>query len=188
MEKSIQFVTVHGPESTGKTTLALALANAFALPWIAEEARNHIFEGQSFTEYDILRLAQLQYKVEKEAIQSKESTLIVADTNLINFVVWLTWENFTVPQWLIKAIDNQPYRYNLLLQVDVPWVNDGFRKIPDQSLRDEWFTLYAQTLDKYGLHYEVIDGDYTSRENMATSLLQDWLKNNYPSFSSKENN
>lgn len=182
MEKSIQFVTVHGPESTGKTTLALALANAFALPWIAEEARNHIVEGQSFNEDDILRLAHLQYKVEKEVIQSEESALIVADTNLINFVVWLTWENFTVPQWLIKAIDNQPYRYNLLLQVDVPWVNDGFRKIPDQSLRDEWFTLYAQTLDKYGLHYEVIDGDYTSRENMATSLLKDWLNNNYPSF------
>ena len=86
-----------------------------------------------------------------------------------------SWENFTVPQWLIEAIDNQPYRYNLLLQVDVPWVNDGFRTISDQSLRRKWFTLYAQTLDQYGLHYEVIDGDYTSRENMAKSLLQDWL-------------
>ena len=175
MEKSIQFVTVHGPESTGKTTLALALANAFSLPWIAEEARNHIIEGQRFTEKDILRLAQLQYEAEKKAIQSQESGLILVDTNLINFVVWLSWENFTVPQWLTEAIDNQPYRYNLLLQVDVPWVNDGFRTISDQSLRRKWFTLYAQTLDQYGLYYEVIDGDYTSRENMAKSLLQDWL-------------
>lgn len=175
MEKSIQFVTVHGPESTGKTTLALALANAFTLPWIAEEARNHIVEGHHFTEKDILRLAQLQYEAEKNAIQSQESGLILADTNLINFVVWLSWENFTVPQWLVEAIKNQPYRYNLLLQVDVPWVNDGFRNISDQSLRDIWFTLYAQTLDQYGLQYEVIDGDYTSRENMAKSLLQDWL-------------
>ena len=175
MEKSIQFVTVHGPESTGKTTLALALADAFTLPWIAEEARNHIVEGQSFTEKDILRLAQLQYGAEKKAIQSQESGLILADTNLINFAIWLTWENLTVPSWLIGAIKNQPYRYNLLLQVDVPWVNDGFRNISDQSLRDKWFTLYAQTLDQYGLHYEVIDGDYTSRENMAKSLLQNWL-------------
>ena len=175
MEKSIQFVTVHGPESTGKTTLALALANAFTLPWIAEEARNHIVKGQGFTEKDILRLAQLQYEAEKKAIQSQESGLILADTNLINFVVWLSWEKLTVPQWLIEAIGNQPYRYNLLLQVDVPWVNDGFRNISDQSLRDKWFTLYAQTLDQYGLHYEVIDGDYTSRENMAKSLLQNWL-------------
>ena len=84
MEKSIQFVTVHGPESTGKTTLALALADAFTLPWIAEEARNHIVEGQSFVK-DILRLAQLQYEAEKKAIQSQESGLILADTNLINF-------------------------------------------------------------------------------------------------------
>ena len=174
MEKSIQFVTVHGPESTGKTTLALALANAFTLPWIAEEARNHIIEGQRFTEKDILRLAQLQYEAEKKAIQSQESGLTLADTNLINFVVWLSWEKLTVPQWLIEAIKNQPYRYNLLLQVDVPWVNDGFRNISDQSLRDKWFTLYGQTLDQYGLHYKVIDGDYTSRENMAKSLLQDW--------------
>ena len=98
MEKSIQFVTVHGPESTGKTTLALALANAFTLPWIAEEARNHIIEGQRFTEKDILRLAQLQYEAEKKAIQSQESGLILVDTNLINFVVWLSWEeSFTVP-------------------------------------------------------------------------------------------
>ncbi|OUW84964.1 MAG: hypothetical protein CBD74_03840 [Saprospirales bacterium TMED214] len=122
-----------------------------------------------------MRLAQLQYEAEKKAIQSQESALILVDTNLINFVVWLTWENFTVPQWLVEAIKNQPYRYNLLLQVDVPWVNDGFRNISDQSLRDKWFTLYAQTLDEYGLRYEVIDGDYTSRENMAKSLLQDWL-------------
>ena len=176
MEKSIQFVTVHGPESTGKTTLALALANAFTLPLIAEEARNHIVEAHHFTEKDILRLAQLQYEAEKKAIQSQESGLILADTNLINFVVWLSWENFTVPQWLIAAIDNQPYRYNLLLQVDVPWVNDGFRNISNQSLRRKWFTLYAQTLDQYGLHYEVIDGDYTSRGKKAKGLLQDWLK------------
>lgn len=175
MEKSIQFVTVHGPESTGKTTLALALTETFTLPWIAEEARNHIVEGQSFTEKDILRLAQLQYKVEKKAIESQESELILADTNLINFVVWLIWENFTVPSWLVEAIKNQPYRYNLLLQVDVPWVNDGFRNISDQHLRIKWFTLYAQTLDLYGLRYEVIEGDYTSRENMAKRLLQDWL-------------
>ncbi|MEC8757575.1 MAG: ATP-binding protein [Bacteroidota bacterium] len=176
MEKSIQFVTVHGPESTGKTTLALALANAFTLPWIAEEARNHIIEGQRFTEKDILRLAQLQYEAEKKAIQSQESGLTLADTNLINFVVWLSWEKLTVPQWLIEATKNQPYRYNLLLQVDVPWVNDGFRNISEQSLRRKWFTLYAQTLDQYGLHYEVIDGDYTSRGKMAKVLLQDWLK------------
>ena len=108
MEKSIQFVTVHGPESTGKTTLALALANAFTLPWIAEEARNHIVEAQHFTEKNILRLAQLQYEAEKKAIQSQESGLILVDTNLINFVVWLTWENFTVPQWLIAAIIISP--------------------------------------------------------------------------------
>ena len=176
MEKSIQFVTVHGPESTGKTTLALALADAFTLPWIAEEARNHIVEGQSFLGKDILRLAQLQYEAEKKAIQSQESALILADTNLINFVVWLVWENFTVPQWLVEAIKNQPYRYNLLLQVDVPWMNDGFRNISDQSLRNKWFSLYAQTLDQYGLHYEVIDGDYTSRGKKAKGLLQDWLK------------
>ena len=103
MEKSIQFVTLHGPESTGKTTLALALANAFTLPWIVEEARNHIIEA-TFTEKDILRLAQLQYEAEKKAIQSQESGLILADTNLINFVVWLSWEKLTVPQWLIEAI------------------------------------------------------------------------------------
>ena len=181
MEKSIQFVTLHGPESTGKTTLALALANACTLPWIAEEARNHIVEAQHFTEKDILRLAQLQYEAEKKAIQSPESGLILADTNLINFVVWLSWEKLTVPQWLIEAIGNQPYRYNLLLQVDVPWVNDGFRNISDQSLRDKWFTLYAQTLDQYSLQYEVINGDYTSRENKAKSLLKDWLKNSCPS-------
>ena len=82
----------------------------------------------------------------------------------------------TVPQWLIEAIKNQPYRYNLLLQVDVPWVNDGFRNISEQSLRRKWFTLYAQTLDQYGLHYEVIDGDYTSRGKKAKGLLQNWLK------------
>ncbi|MEC8626870.1 MAG: ATP-binding protein [Bacteroidota bacterium] len=181
MEKSIQFVTVHGPESTGKTTLALALADAFTLPWIAEEARNHIVKGQSFTEKDILRLAKLQYEAEKRAIESQESGLILADTNLVNFAVWLFWENFTVPTWLIRAIKTQPYRYNLLLQVDVPWVNDGFRNISDQSLRDKWFTLYAQTLDQYSLQYEVINGDYTSRENMAKSLLKDWLKNSCPS-------
>jgi nicotinamide riboside kinase len=174
LKKSIQFVTVHGPESTGKTTLALALANTFTLPWIAEEARNHIVGGQTFTEKDILRLALLQYEAEKKAILSKEGALILADTNLINYAVWLTWENFTVPLWLKKAISKQPYRYNLLLQVDVPWVNDGFRKISDQSLRRKWFMLYAQILDNYGLYYEVIDGDYTSRENMAISLLEKW--------------
>jgi HTH-type transcriptional repressor of NAD biosynthesis genes len=54
------------------------------------------------------------------------------------------------------------YDYYFLFDTDVPWVADGLRDLGEK--RGEMFRVFKSELDKRGLKYELVRGDYTSRE------------------------
>ena len=140
------------------------------------EAWNCVVEDKAFWERAFCSIAQLQYEAEKKLFNSRKA-LSLRDTNFgLQSLEVICLGKFYCPAMVSKAIKNQLTDIiHFLTSRCARWNFWRLWNISDQSLRRKWFTLYAQTLDQYGLHYEVIDGDYTSRENMAKSLLQDWL-------------
>jgi len=101
-------ICVTGPESTGKTTLAIRLAEALAAPLVEEVARSWLTEraiAQAEThprdapdaalqryEYgpaDVLEIARAQFDAEAAALRSG-APVVVADTDLTVIRVW--WE------------------------------------------------------------------------------------------------
>ena len=61
-------IVITGPESSGKTTLAQALAAHYRVPWVAEYARDYLERlTQPYQEKDLLAIAQgqMQWKMSK---------------------------------------------------------------------------------------------------------------------------
>ena len=74
MEKStadIIKIAIVGPESTGKSTLAQALAEYYNEPWVPEMARSYMANlNRPYTLNDIIVIAKLQLEEEQTLIQN----------------------------------------------------------------------------------------------------------------------
>ena len=82
-------VCLTGPESTGKSTLAEALACEFAAPMVPEIARDYLTSIDEYDNKDVLAIAHLQLAAE-QAIADTAPRLMICDTDLLVLRIW--WE------------------------------------------------------------------------------------------------
>src|SRR5688572_19522645 len=67
-------ITIVGPESSGKTTLARELASIFGAPWVPEYAREYLEGlGRPYVENDLNRIAEGQLGVIYEVCSRQSS-------------------------------------------------------------------------------------------------------------------
>ena len=68
---------------------------------------------------------------------------------------------------------NQVFDKYILLDIDVPWVDDGTREFPHK--REEHLNLIKKNLDNYGIDYEVVSGDYDERFEKGLKIIEEIL-------------
>ena len=144
-----------GPESTGKTSSALAYSTKNNAYYVEEFARSYLKEiGLNYSESDILRIAKAQIELEKNAILNHADRVIVLDTELITIQIWLEFYDYTVPSWIIDHIQSSDYDY-WLFNTDLPWVADGLRNNPND--RNILFKLFEKKLIAYQKRYKIVE-------------------------------
>ena len=81
-------IIITGPESSGKTTLAKALAAHFKTVSVPEFAREYIDQlGRPYVESDLLEIAKGQLRLENE-MAKRASNFLFCDTDLITIKIW----------------------------------------------------------------------------------------------------
>ena len=163
-------VALLGTESTGKTTLAQGLAERFDTAWVREYGREYCDTrpAMSLTLPDFEAIAWAQATIEDEAAVNANRVLI-CDTELHTTATWSDLTIGTRPAWLTAAARARRYDLVLLLEHDLPWVDDGTRVLRDrrvehtQRIRDE--------LDAAGRRYVTLAGSYAERELHAARLV-----------------
>lgn len=188
METSIQQsptpslrIVLYGPESTGKTTLAKALAAHYQTQWVPEFARDYLQEKwereQAVCDLDdLLPIAHGQLLAENEAV-NKAHELLFCDTNCWVTKVWSEthFEGYCAPE--IKALcATTHYDLYLLTHTDLPWVKDDLRDRPDQ--REQMFHHFKQQLIDHQLPFIEVGGTQHHRLKHAIQKLEDWRKKN----------
>lgn len=160
-------IVLTGPESTGKTTLASALARRFRSPWLPETSRLYAEEvKRDLTATDAALIAQRAIDAEDAALEP-DPPLLLLDTDLISTVVYVRHYYGPCPAWIEAAARARRGDLYLLCAPDLPWNADGVRDRP--ARRQEMFGLFEAALQEFGCVSADVSGLGTARERAALS-------------------
>lgn len=152
-------IALTGPESVGKSTLAINLAEHFKGIVVTEFARDYIENlHRKYTYIDVETIARKQVDQYIQISEKFSATNQYAffDTFLIITKVWFNVVYNRYPNWLENAIHKYQMDLYLLCYPDLPWIADGVRE--NEDLRTQLFETYKQELDNYGFNYQIIKG------------------------------
>lgn len=157
----VKRIVLTGPESTGKTTMAQQLADHFHTAWVQEYGRDYFVQHGGIRELaDLSRIAEGQVRLEDEALLHANK-LLFCDTDLIVTQVWSEIYFERCPQDVIDLSYTRRYDLHLLMDIDIPWEDDGTREFP--QLRDWHFKRLKAELDRRKLPYVLISGNDEER-------------------------
>lgn len=150
-------VGIIGPESTGKSSLALYLAHRYKGTYVPEYARTYIEQkgSQEVTYDELCGIARHQIEELRTYLQS-DSEVAFFDTELIVTKVWFEYAFGKVPEWLEEAIKAYPMDVYLLTYPDLPWIPDPARYNGDEAMRLELFNRYEAEIQALGIPYYII--------------------------------
>lgn len=154
-------VVLTGPECTGKTTIAEALAGRFGAPWVPEAARRFAERaGEPLSAATVEPIARLWIASADEAL-APAPPLCIFDTDLISTVVYARHYYGHCPAWIAEEAHTRKAELYLLGAPDLPWRADGVRDRPNH--RAELFHDFARTLREIGAHVIVLRGTGPAR-------------------------
>ena len=167
--KAIIKIAVVGPESTGKSSLAEALAEHYNEPWVPEMARTYIANlNRPYHLNDIINIAKLQLQQEQELMQ-KASKYLFCDTTLLVNKIWASFVFKQEPIEIVELYKVQDYKLHLLCDIDLPWEYDPLREHPHYI--KELLELYEQDLINSKANYFKINGVEMQRLEMAIKQI-----------------
>ncbi len=160
----VNIIGVIGPESSGKTTLATALARQLCAVYIPEYARFYtetlLRSGRDYIYDDVCRIVRHQID-ELHSLRTaplSPNRRVVLDTELIISRVWFdyVYGAARTPAWLLEAMKRYaPDRY-LLCYPDTEWVYDPVRENGSDVIRLELFQRYEQEIKQLGVAYSIV--------------------------------
>jgi NadR type nicotinamide-nucleotide adenylyltransferase len=164
-------VTVHGPESTGKTTLAKQLAAHFRTALAPEYGRIYcdVF-GSNCTAADLRKIVRGQLAIQR-AVKRQANRILIQDTDGVTSAAWADMLLGGRPPDLDEVA--APSDFYLLCDIDVAWADDGtrYRQLSDVASRRRFFDICRADLDRRSLPYAIITGDRVRRLQAAIAAI-----------------
>ena len=167
----VQRVAILGPESTGKSTLAVQLANEFATRCVVEYGREYCARRNALTltsaDFDAIGIGQIELE---EQGARKANRLLICDTDLVTTCTWSDMVIGERPEWLEHAAAKQQYALTLVLSDQgVPWVDDGTRVL--EARRTEHLERIITELQRLGRPFHLLEGSWSERSATARRLV-----------------
>ncbi|MEX1133727.1 MAG: AAA family ATPase [Acidimicrobiia bacterium] len=168
-------VVVAGAESTGKTTLAEALARHFHTTWVPEYGRTY-WHGRAHLvdkawHFDEFRhIASTHHQMADGLARHASNGLLMLDTDALVTNVWHhRYRGELDPGVAELARLHRPDLY-LIAAPDFEWVKDGTRESRDQ--REEMHRLTLELVAGSGAAYEVVGGTHDDRMARAVAAIE----------------
>jgi|GEM_PF-324022 len=177
-----------GPESTGKSRLAEALAAQFGTLVMPEYGRTFDInymqgesgkaKGENWTEDDLVKLAAthiaMREAMMRETGAPQAGALLVEYTDIIQTAIWaefLLGSPSPVLEKKIRAADLADHY--LVLSPDVRWIDDGVRYAGDDQVRQWFFDDAVARLGKLDLNFDIVSGpDWAARTAAAIAATE----------------
>ena len=161
-------VCVLGGESSGKTTLAGALAAHFGTGWVAEYGRE-LWESQDgvLAYDDLLKIGREQLRREAAAAGQARRWLF-CDTSPMTTYFYCV-EMFGKAEQELAQLAEHHYDLVVLCAPDFPFIQDGTRR--DENFRARQHAWYQHELARRGIAFINVSGSVDDRIGQVAQLL-----------------
>ena len=167
-------ICLHGPESTGKSTLATRLAAHFGCEIVPEYGRAYCeAHGTDIGMAELVHIAEAQDAMNRTAaIRAADlnAPLVLFDTDPLITAVWAEMMFGTRDPWFDRFTGYADLY--LLLDIDLPFVDDGLRVYAKSEERRHFFDLCKAELDARVVRYALVRGVGEARFAAALHAIQ----------------
>jgi NadR type nicotinamide-nucleotide adenylyltransferase len=166
---TLRTICLHGPESTGKSTMAPRLARHFDSVCVAEFGRTYCETyGTDLNMADLVIIARAQDAKARAAVVGARAPVIL-DTDPLMSAVWADMlfgkRDPYFDEWHATA------DLYLLFDIDLPWVADGTRFFGTRERRQEFFDRSKAELVRRDVPWKLVTGEGSRRYLSALSAI-----------------
>lgn len=166
-------ICLHGPESTGKSTLGTRLAAHLGCEVVPEYGRAYCeVNGTDIGMAELVHIAQTQDTMNRAAAARAAklgAEYVLFDTDPLITAVWAEMMFGKRDAWF-DGFTGTADLY-LLLDIDLPFINDGLRVYAGAEERHRFFDLCKAELDQREVHYALIRGQGEARFAAALNFV-----------------
>lgn len=177
MASDVKRVCLLGAESTGKTTLAKALAERFGTVWNPEYGRPYTQIGRPpdapWTSWEFTHIARIQCWYE-DFLAGLARNVLFTDTDAFTTAVFHEVYLGT-PATEFDELVRRPYDLFLLCGLDAPWRHDGVREF--ESQRRWMHERYLDRVRESGTPWLLLEGPLEQRLDAAAGAVERMLEN-----------
>lgn len=163
-------VALLGGESSGKTTLAQALAAALQTEWVPEYGRER-WEAlrETLSADELVRVAERQVALEDAAVAATAAAWVVCDTTPLTTLQYCLADHGDAPPAL-RALAERRYDFTVLCEPDFDFVQDGCRR--DDAWRRAQHDWTVARLAERGDRWITVRGPVAARLATVLAALQ----------------
>ena len=169
----VEMVVLLGAESTGKSSLTVALAEEFGTTFVPEVGRDVWQEKHGeLTLDDYVDIATRHRGLEDAALLDANRYVFVDTNALTTMLLCYAYEGRGLPELtdLARSAEHR-YAHTFLCSDDIPFEQDGWRD--DEMWRTRAQGLVRFDLASRGITYTEIGGSITERVQLVRSALAD---------------
>ncbi len=160
-----------GPESTGKTSLSMLVAETFGGVYVPEFSRSFLEQTHGYYEeqdLDTIALGQFNSFANQEV---NETSLLVSDTDMTVMKVWSQFKYGSVSQTIEQLYQEETFDHLFLCDTDIPWEEDSLREHPES--REELFALYLELVQSKTKNFTIVKGSLEERLKQVQHVLKE---------------
>ncbi len=170
-------VAIVGGESSGKTTLVHKLANYYGASFALEMGRLYVGTdlggseiGLQYSDYGPIALNHAQ--AIRDAKSAATAPVTIIDTDFVTTQAFCEeYEGRTHP-FVSACIDEFRLDYTIMLDNNVPWVEDGMRSLGSPEARGRFEQLLLDIFARHNIEPHMIDKpDYDARYQQALLFI-----------------
>ena len=161
-------IAITGPESSGKSTLSIALAKALGCAYLPEFARFYLQEKDAtYKQADLNTIIEEQINWIREATADSNQDHVIADTDFFVLEIWEEVKFKSCSLALHQAKQSYSFDLILLCYPDIPWEADPLRE--SQGMLEPLYLRYLEKVENSQVPFGVIRG--TNRLQQALEII-----------------
>ena len=162
-------ICLHGPESTGKSMLVTQLSAHFGCEAVPEYGRAYCeAHGTDIGMAELVHIGETQDAMNRAA-RARSVGHVVFDTDSLITSVWAEMMFGVRDPWFDTSEPSA--EIYLLLDIDLPFVDDGLRVYADAADRARFFDMSRAVLEQRGVRYALVSGTGDARFDCALAAI-----------------